>query len=50
VDEAHYGGRPATVIIRAPAGGQPGHVWVIAPSCSAANRQVIKTAALPASG
>jgi hypothetical protein len=50
VDEASYGGRPATIIIRAPAAGHPGRVWVIVPSCSAAGRQLISTAALPASG
>jgi hypothetical protein len=50
VDEARYGGQSATVIIRAPAGRQPGKVWVIAPSCSAADRHLIKFAELPASG
>jgi hypothetical protein len=49
-DEARYAGQPATVIIQAPAAGRPGHVWVIAPSCSAAGRQRVATAVLPASG
>jgi hypothetical protein len=49
-DEASYGGQPATIIIRAPSGRQPGHVWVIAPRCSAAGRQLVKSAVLPASG
>jgi len=50
VDEARYSGQQATIIIRAPAGRQSGHVWVIAPSCSAADRQPIRSAVLPASG
>jgi hypothetical protein len=50
VDEASYGGQPATIIIRAPAAHRPGHVWVVVPSCSAASRQVVQTAALPAPG
>jgi hypothetical protein len=50
VDEASYGGQPATIIIRAPAGHRPGHVWVIVPSCSSAGRQLVRTAVLPASG
>jgi hypothetical protein len=50
VDEARYGGQPATVIIQAPAVGRPGHVWVIAPRCSAADRQRVAAAVLPASG
>ena len=50
VDEASYGGQPATIIIRAPAAGRPGRVWVIVPGCSAAGRQLISTAVLPASG
>ena len=36
-----YGGQPATVIIQAPAAGQPGHVWVIVPRCSAAGRRLV---------
>jgi hypothetical protein len=50
VDEASYGGQPATIIIRAPAGTRPGHVWVVVPGCSAAGRQLIRTVVLPASG
>jgi hypothetical protein len=50
VDEASYGGQPATIIIRAPAGHRPGHVWVIVPSCSAAGRQLVRTVVLRASG
>ena len=39
------------VIIRAPAAGRPGHVWVIVPGCSAAaSRHLIKAAVLPGSG
>jgi hypothetical protein len=49
-DEASYGGQPATIIIRAPAGTRPGHVWVVVPGCSAAGRRLISTAVLPASG
>jgi hypothetical protein len=50
VDEATYGGQLATIIIRAPAGGHPGRVWVIVPRCSAASPRLIATAVLPASG
>jgi hypothetical protein len=50
VDEARYNGQPATIIINAPAAGHPGRVWVIVPSCSAAGRQLVRTAVLPASG
>ena len=50
VDEASYFRQPATIIIRAPARGQTGRVWVIVPRCSAAGRQLIATAVLPASG
>jgi len=50
VDEARYSGQQATIIIRAPVSRQSGHVWVIAPSCSAADRQPVKSAVLPASG
>lgn len=50
VDEASYRGQPATIVIRAPAAARPGHVWVVVPSCSAADRRVISTAVLPASG
>ena len=50
VDEASYRGQPATIIIRAPARARPGRVWVVVPGCSAADRRVISTAVLPASG
>jgi hypothetical protein len=50
VDEARYRGQPATIIIRAPAGARPGHVWVVVPNCSAAGRHLISSAVLPASG
>jgi hypothetical protein len=49
VDEASYRGQPATIIMRAPAGARPGHVWVVVPNCSAAGRHVIAAAVLPAS-
>jgi hypothetical protein len=50
VDEATYIGQLAAIIIRAPAGGHPGRVWVIVPRCSAASPRLIATAVLPASG
>jgi anti-sigma factor ChrR (cupin superfamily) len=50
VDEARYNGQPATIIVNAPAAGHSGRVWVIVPSCSAAGRQLVQTAVLPASG
>jgi hypothetical protein len=49
-DEASYRGQSATIIIRAPARARAGYVWVVVPSCSAADRRVISTAVLPASG
>lgn len=47
VDLAQYQGRPATVIIRAGGGGQPGQVWVVGPGCSARHRDLIAQASLP---
>ena len=35
VDQAHYAGRPAIVIVLAAGGGRPATVWVMGPGCSA---------------
>ena len=50
MDEARYRGQPATVIMQAPAGGQPGRAWVIAPRCSAASPRLVAQSPLPGSG
>jgi hypothetical protein len=48
VDLAHYQGRPATVIIEAPSGSQPGQVWVVVSGCSASRHDLIAHARLAA--
>jgi hypothetical protein len=50
VDQARYQGRPATVIVLAAAGGQPGQVWVVEPGCSASSRNLIAHALLTGAG
>jgi hypothetical protein len=50
VDVAGYQGHPATIIVQAPAGGTPGQVWVVAPGCSAASKDVLARAPLTGSG
>jgi hypothetical protein len=45
VDEARYNGQQATVIMQAPAGGQPGQVWVAGPGC-----HLLAHVLLPAAG
>ncbi len=50
VDLAQYQGRAAIVIIQAGAGGQPGQVWVVGPSCLAGSRDIIAQAPLPGTG
>lgn len=50
VDLARYQGRPATIIVQAPAGGQPGQVWVVGTGCSAHSRDVLAHALLTGSG
>jgi hypothetical protein len=47
VDRARYQGRQAIVILQ---GGQPGHVWVVSPSCSARSQHLIVSAPLASSG
>jgi hypothetical protein len=50
VDLAHYRGQPATIIVQAPSAGQPGHVWVTGPDCSAQHHELLAQASLPSSG
>jgi hypothetical protein len=50
VDVATYQGRQATVIIEAAAGGQPGHVWVVGPGCSAGHQDLVAQVPLAVTG
>jgi hypothetical protein len=50
VDMARYRGRPATIIIQAPATGQPGRVWVAGPACPAQHGDLLAHARLPGPG
>jgi hypothetical protein len=50
VDETHYRGHPATIIVQAPSARQPGKVWVTRPACSALHHEVLQHASLPSPG
>jgi hypothetical protein len=50
VDEARYGGSPATIIALAGTGSQLGQAWVVGPRCSADNSDKITRVGLPSSG
>jgi hypothetical protein len=50
VDQARYQGRPATVIVQAPAAGRAGQVWVTGPGCSSAHPDLLTHAQLAAAG
>jgi hypothetical protein len=50
VDVASYQGRQATVIVQAPAGRQPGQVWVVGPGCSADHRDLVAHTQLTGTG
>jgi anti-sigma factor RsiW len=50
VDSARYNGRPATIIALAHVGNQLSQAWVVGPSCSADNPDVLTHVTLPTSG
>ena len=50
VDSARYNGSPATVIALAHVGNQLSQAWVVGPSCSADNPDILKHVTLPTSG
>ncbi len=50
VDEAHYRGRPATIVVVAATSARPATVYVAGPRCSASGGDVLAEAPLPASG
>jgi len=50
VDAARYQGRPATVIVLAPGGGQLGQAWVVGPACSATTNDILTHVRLPSAG
>ena len=50
VDSARYNGSPATIIALAHVGNQLGQAWVVGPSCSADNPDILKHVTLPTSG
>ncbi len=47
VDQAHYGGQPATIIVVAAPSGRAGMVYVAGPRCSASERDILAQAPLP---
>jgi anti-sigma factor RsiW len=50
VDSARYNGSPATIIALAHVGNQLSQAWVVGPSCSADNPDVLHHVTLPTSG
>ena len=50
VDSARYNGSPATIIALAHVGNQLSQAWVVGPSCSADNPDILKHVTLPTSG
>ena len=50
VDSARYDGSPATIIALAHVGNQLGQAWVVGPSCSADNPDILTYVKLPTSG
>jgi hypothetical protein len=50
VDQAHYQGQPATIIVQAAAGGRPQQVWVVGPACSAGHPDLIAHTELTGQG
>lgn len=50
IDEAHYSGRPATIIVLPATAQALTRVWVVGPACSASRSDVIARTALPRSG
>jgi hypothetical protein len=50
VDSAHFQGRPATIIALSHAGNQVSQAWVVGPSCSASDTDILEHVNLPTSG
>ncbi len=50
VDSARYNGSPATIIALAHVGNQVSQAWVVGPSCSADNPDILAYVKLPTSG
>ena len=50
VDQAHYRGHPATIIVVAATSGRPAMVYVAGPRCSASERDILAQAPLPSPG
>jgi hypothetical protein len=50
VDSARYNGSPATIIALAHVGNQLSQAWVVGPSCSADNPDILKHVTLPTFG
>ncbi len=50
VDSARYNGSPATIIALAHVGNQVSQAWVVGPSCSADNPDILTYVKLPAAG
>lgn len=50
VDKARFQGHPATIIALSHVGNQVSQAWVVGPSCSASEEDLLKYVALPTSG
>ncbi len=50
VDKARFQGHPATIIALSHVGNQVSQAWVVGPSCSASDEDILKYVALPTSG
>lgn len=50
VDKARFQGHPATIIALSHVGNQVSQAWVVGPSCSASEEDILKYVALPTSG
>jgi hypothetical protein len=50
VDKAQFQGHPATIIALSHVGNQVGQAWVVGPSCSASEEDILKYVTLPTSG
>lgn len=50
VDKARFRGRPATIIALSHVGNQVSQAWVVGPSCSASDTDILEHVTLPTSG